>query len=261
MRVLGIVFLIVGVLAEPRAGAQTIPISTTRLRAQDDTTRMAAFYEMVQAADQHQAYPDAPPTSFLADRAARQPDLAIALIELLERENALIAAAPKGSLSADYLGGYHVDLLVTVARMRDPRSLVALLPGLGTSGVIRTSVASFGEAAVAPLANTVRSSDRNVRVGAVLTMKMLLDSRSTTPLRDESVRALRDVLLGVLGSREDAFTRASAVEALMSLSDKRIRARMVHVAATDTATGFAPPGKPKPLPVRAAARIWLAKHP
>ena len=261
MRLLGIALLILAVQAEPTANAQTIAISTTRLRAQDDTTRMAAFYEMVRAADQRQAYPDGPPTSFLANRATKQPGLAVALIDLLERENAVIAAAPRGSLSEDYVGGYHVDLLLTVARMRDPRSLVALLPGLGTSGVIRTSVASFGEAAVAPLANTVRNSDRNVRVGAVLTMKLLLDNRSATPLRDESVRALRDVLLGVLGSREDAFTRASAVEALMSLSDRETRAKMRRLAASDTATGLALPGKPTPHPVRAAARNWLARHP
>jgi hypothetical protein len=223
---------------------------------------MAAFYEMVGAADQHQAHPDAPPTSFLADRAAGQPELAVALIELLERENAVIAAAPKGSLSAGYLGDYYVDLLVTVARMRDPRSLVALLPGLGTSGVVRTTIASFGEPAVAALTSTVHSSARAVRVGAVLTMKTLLDNRGPTPLKDESVRTLRDALLSVLGSsREDAFTRVSAVEALMSLSDEGIRAQMVRVSTTDTATGIAPRGKPRPYPVRAAARGWLAKHP
>jgi hypothetical protein len=92
-------------------------------------------------------------------------------------------------------------------------------------------------------------------------MKGLLDNRGITPLRDESVRLLRGVLLGVLGGREDAFMRVSAVEALMSLSDEGIRAQMVRVATSDTATGIAPRGKPRPYPVRAAARGWLAKHP
>ncbi|HEX5435684.1 MAG TPA: hypothetical protein VFW98_00895 [Gemmatimonadaceae bacterium] len=222
---------------------------------------MAAFYEMVSTADEHRRHPQAPPTSFLAARATKQPDLAIALIDLLEHEDAVVAAAAPGSLSGGYLGGYYTDLLVTVARMHDPRSLNALLPGLGISGVIRTTVSGFGEAAVAPVVHTVRSTDRDVRLGAVLTMRQLLADRAIRPLSDGAVRALRDALLGIVAGREDASIRVSAVEALMPLSDEGIRAQMEHIVATDTTTGYAPPGQPTPHPVRAAAKKWLARHP
>jgi hypothetical protein len=115
MRAIGTIGLVAVALCHSSAEAQTIKVSSARLRSANDTVRMAAFYEMARAADEHDRHPQAPPTSFLAARAKAQPNLAVALIDLLERENAVIAAAPRGSLSGDYLGDYYGDLLVTVA--------------------------------------------------------------------------------------------------------------------------------------------------
>src|ERR1019366_7938146 len=120
MRTIGTLALVPVALFHSSAEAQTITVSSARLRAATDTARMAAFYEMEGAADAHDRHPLDPPTSFLAARAKAQPNLAAALIELLERENAVVAAAPKGSLSDEYLGDYYCDLEVTVARMNDP---------------------------------------------------------------------------------------------------------------------------------------------
>jgi hypothetical protein len=145
--------------------------------------------------------------------------------------------------------------------MNNPRSLNALVPGLGTSDVARTTVAGFGEAAVAPVIAATHSADRDERVGAVLTMRRLLADRAIRPLSDGAVSALHETLLGLLVTGEDAFTRVSAIEALMSLSDDGIRAQMGHIAATDTTTGYAPPGKATPYPVKAAAQKWLERHP
>jgi hypothetical protein len=261
MRRIGTLVLIAAVLFHASAEAQTIKVPLARLHSASDTTRMAAFYEMAGAADAHAQHPDDPPTSFLAARAKAQPNLAIALIDLLERENAVVAAAPQGSLSGDYLGDYVGILQVTVARMNDPRSLGALIPGIGSSDVVSTTIAGFGEAAVAPTIAATSSTDRYERVGAVRTMKKLLTDRTVRPLSVGAVGALRETLLRVLTRREDAFTRVSAVEALGSLSDDGIRAEMAHIAATDTTTGYAPPGRPTPYPVKAAAQKWLAKHP
>jgi hypothetical protein len=260
MRTIGALVLVAAALFDSSAEAQAINVPSARLRAATDTTRMAAFYEMALAADAHDRHPQDPPTSFLAARARTQPNLAVALIDLLERENAVVAAAPKGSLSSEYFGDYYVDLEVTVARMRDPRSLNALIPGIGTSDVIRTTIAGFGEAAVGPIVAATRSTDRDERVGAVRTMEKLLADRTIRPLSGGAVSELRETLLRVLMSHEDAFTRASAVEALGSLSDDGIRAEMARLAATDTTSAYAPPGRPR-YPVRAAAQKWLAKHP
>jgi hypothetical protein len=261
MRTIGTIVLVAAALLHSSAEAQTINVPSARLRSATDTTRMAAFYEMAGAAYVHAQHPQDPPTSFLAARARTQPNLASALIELLERENAVVAAAPKGSLSGEYLGDYKGDLETTVARMNDPRSLNALIPGIGSSDVVRTTIAGFGEIAVAPIVAATRRTDRDERVGAVRTMYKLLADRAVRPLSGGAVSELRETLLRVLMSREDAFTRASAVEALGSLSDDGIRAEMAHIAATDTTTGYAPPGRPTPYPVKAAAQKWLTRHP
>jgi hypothetical protein len=261
MRTVGTLLLCAVALFHASAEAQTIKVPLARLRSATDTTRMAAFYEMEDAADGHVQHPKDPPTSFLAARASGQPNLAIALIELLERENAVVAVAPKGSLSGEYLGDYKGVLETTVARMNDPRSLNALIPGIASSDVVRTTIAGFGEAAVAPIVAATRSTDRDERVGDVRTMRKLLADRAVRPLSGGAVSTVRETLLGILESRADAFTRVSAVEALGTLSDDGIRAEMAHLAATDTTAGYAPPGRPTLYPVKAAAQKWLARHP
>jgi hypothetical protein len=261
MRTIGTLVLLAAAIFRSAAEAQTVNVPSARLRSAVDTVRMAAFYEMARAAYVETPHSQASPTSFLVARAKTQPNLAIALIELLEREHAVIAAAPKGSLSSEYLGDYVGDLETTVARMHDPRSVNALAGGIGSSDVVRTAIAGFGEPAVVPIVAATRNPDRDERVGAVLTMKKLLADRAVRPLSDGAVSALRETLMRVLMSREDAFTRASAVEALGTLSDSGIRAEMVRIAATDTTTGYAPPGRPTVYPVKAAAQKWLARHP
>jgi hypothetical protein len=252
--------LVAAALLPSFAEAQTLNVPMARLRSASDTVRMGAYYEMVRAADPLAEDPH-DPALYLIARAKSQPDLAIALIELLERENAVVAAAPKGSLSSEYLGEYKVDLETTVARINDPRSLNALIPGIAGSDVVRTTIAGFGEAAVAPIVAATRRADRDERVAAVRTMIKLLADRAVRPLSAGAVSAMRTTLLGILESREDTFTRVSAVEALGTLSDDGIRAEMAHIAATDTTTGYAPPGRPTVYPVKAAAQKWLATHP
>ncbi len=122
--------------------AQGMAIPTARLESPVDSVRMNAFYALQAAAYDGRRHPDKPQTTFLADSARVQPALAATLIKLLEFENALVAAAPAGSLSQDYLEDYYTTLQITVARMRDPASAAALMPGI-TLAI--EALASFGD--------------------------------------------------------------------------------------------------------------------
>lgn len=243
------------------AYCQRLPVPIERLRATPESVRINAFYSLVRGADAHSVHPSAPPTSFLAARARTQPELGDALLDLLKRENEVVAHAPRGSLSGDYFGIYYMDLVVTVARMQDRRSAAALIHGVGASDVVRSTLAGFGDDAVPPLIQAFDSDDRDERSGAVLTARRMLAQQSSVRLTAMNVTLLKSALLRIAESANDAFTRMSAVNALEPLDGGDIRGVMQRLAAADTATGYAPPGHARPLSVRVAAQHWLAAHP
>ena len=98
-------------------------------------------------------------------------------------------AAPSGSIT--------LDLVVTVARMQDRRAIPALIPGIPMSDVVRTTIADFGDDAVVPLLQALKSADRDTRAGAVLTLKSVLARRSALRIRDSNARAARGALLHI----------------------------------------------------------------
>ncbi len=163
--------------------AQGMSIPTARLQSLVDSVRINAFYQLRAAADDQRHHPDRRPTTFLADSAKAQPELAAALIHLLERENARIATASAGSLSEDYLGVYYMDLTTTVGRIGDPTSAAALLGGMGGSGPADAALASFGDIAVPGLIAQFHSTDLEQHASAVGTLVESLNHRAQNHLR------------------------------------------------------------------------------
>jgi hypothetical protein len=143
--------------------AQQIDVPTTQLESVRDSTRIKAFYEMVGTVSQGQGRRPGggigPRIDLLSAQGKRQANLADALIRLLEKENAIVAAAKPGSLSEPYSTMYYPDVFVTVARLRNPRALKALIPPIGNGDVIATEVAALGDVAVPELIRALENSD------------------------------------------------------------------------------------------------------
>lgn len=256
---LSVTILVVGFLPGS-LGAQGLIIPTTRLESPTDSVRMNAFNDLQRAAYDGHHHRDRPTTSFLADSARAEPALAAALIQLLERENARIASVPAGSLSADYFDGHYTTLLVTVARIRDPASAPALLPGIAISGAARDALASFGDVALSGVMSALRSPDEHRRFAAVITLAQMLGYRAHSHLSDASTRLIAAALLHE--AQDPASSgREQAIEGLLPLSSPGIRPVMERFAATDTTVAFHLPGTAIRYGIRDAARAWLAAHP
>ena len=242
--------------------AQAIVIPSERLNSTVDSVRMNAFQQLEGEAQEYRRHPDRPYTSFLADSAKMHPELAAALIHLLERENSVFDAAPVGTVSQDWMEDY-ITLKVTVGRIEDPASVSALLGGMYVaSGPVDVALISFGDLAVDGVLAQFDSARWEVHIGAVGTLAHMVESRAQNHLSDASAARIQKALLLEIQNPQSS-SREEAIEGLMPLNNQAIRAVMERVAATDSAASLHPPGSHGPVRygVRDAARAWLAKHP
>jgi HEAT repeat protein len=205
-----------------------------------------------------------PRTDLLTARARHQDDLATALIALLDHENGLIKAAAAGhsALPSDFdAEGYYIDLVYTVAGLRDPRALHALIPAIGNGQPMRSAIAEFGETAVPDVMAALNDPRWSTRLGAIETLDLLVQQQSTHPLTGNSLNVIRSRLLASLRTTTDWSLRLPLINALESFSGDDIRAVMEQIAAREP-----PPARPLPAGARnldpgVAARQWLARHP
>jgi hypothetical protein len=76
-------------------------------------------------------------------------------------------------LQEDYLD-YYAEVVAAVVTVRDPGSLPALVGAIKTGGMAARAVLSFGADAVAPLATTQKSDDRQTRLLGIIVLTRLL---------------------------------------------------------------------------------------
>jgi hypothetical protein len=243
--------------ASRHALAQHISIPTARLTSDNPSVRADAFFELVSSAER--TTPAAarkgglrgPRTDLLVRRAHAQDDLALALIRLLERENAFeltsAATIPEG-----WGDGYYAYLGDAVAALNDRRSVKALVGAINLGYEEMHTVAGFGELAVPELLRELHTG--HDRVGAASTLGMILKAQSENGLTDKTRASLKANLLNVVKTKGDYLLRRNAIKALETFSDEDIRALMVDVSTNE------PAAEGSEL-VKEAANNWLTKHP
>lgn len=247
-----------------QAVAQPLQTALERLEAPEPSSRMRAFYELVA-----QVSRDRPPrtgwkgprTDLLVVAARADDRVAVSLIRLLERENSYIASTPLQSLSHDYTTVYHADLFEAVAELRDLRALKALLPTLRNGDVVISGVAALGEPAVPELLRALHDSNAQTRSGTAHALRKMIEGKLRTPLREQSIAAIRAALLQAVRSDPGPFVRVAAIRGLIQFDGEDIRLEMQRLAAADTARVRMGDNRPGVFIVREAAAQWLAKHP
>lgn len=251
-------------VASSAALAQDVNAKIDRLRAPSDSVRRRAFYELVQDAAHGQPVVRSmrgPRIDLLGARARGDHVLGDALVAQLEHENALVRGASHGvPLPASYdAEGYYVDLMMTVADMRDRRTIKALIPGLGFSGPVKEVIVSFGAPVIPYVRDALHDDDRDVRAGAAQVLGLIAAGEDSLHITTGQRDTIRDALIGTALSADEAFVRQSAVVSLMNYSDASVRLAMQHVAEQDAVSTMSPNGT-RIYPVRAAASQWLARH-
>jgi hypothetical protein len=159
-----------------------------------------------------------------------------------------------GSLGEDYLGGYHLDLAVTVARMENPRAYRALLSVIDNWDVITTGIAAGGELALADVIAILGDPKTTRRHGAALTLGKISSRATELGLSAGGLKRIRGALLAGIRNETDFLLRMGSIRGLRAFDDEELRIELARIAKTDQATIA---GR---YPVREEAEKWLASR-
>lgn len=239
--------------AEP-VRAQSLDESLAGLQAADDTARAGAFYRLLGG----HAHAGRSTERLLAAHPADRDRIAVALIDLLERENERIRLDPPIMTEGDAM--YHGDLVWAVATLRDPRALRGLLAANVSGNAAANGLVALGDTAVQGVIALLRSSPHWLaRAGAAHTLgKMAASDSAGQALSAESMSAIRAALLSAALNDERGRVREMTVLALIHFPDPDVRRVMVELARTDTySPQYGPVGR---YTIREAAQGWLRKH-
>lgn len=242
--------------------AQDTMDTIKRLNSNIDTVRMNTFYHLLDSANSKPAkdvYGEGYGGAMKRLAAyAKEKQLTIVLIKLLERENARIYnPASKNLTEGD--GVYHGDLIAAVAALRDPQALDALYGAIGTGGLAMRGLVDLAEVAIPKLLSEMHSKEWHHRSSIMHTLKKMVDRKEQLSIGASNLSKIRVGLLESLKD-ENEYVRRQAVETLIHFNDAEVRTAIQKIANNDPSVRKDAKGQ-KVYPVRAAAQDWLKRHP
>lgn len=115
----------------------------------------------------------------------------------------------------------HDEVLRALRELHDPRTVLLLLPLLGTAdaelrGTVAAAIGSVGEPALPPLLEALRSDDGRTRTGAATALGFEENARATGPLAE------------MLLHDPDARARRAAAESLGFIKDERVAVPLIE---------------------------------
>jgi hypothetical protein len=247
---------VIGIAISSACAAQHVNVPTPKLTSSDPNARAEGFFEMIDAAERNHAKEGqaqgsrGPRVDLLASDARGQIDLSLALITLLEKENAYRDQSG-GSLPPDWGDGYYAYLGNTVAMLDDRRAAKALIGAMNLGYRQIRAVASLGSVAAPDLLKTLRQGPD--KIGAAMALGMMVADREKLALGPGTIESIKNGLLYAIRSEADYVLRAESIEALWTVDGPDVRAIMESVSAHE------PPALGSGNVQRAANR-WLDKH-
>lgn len=247
-----VVFVVSVVCAKPEVSR-----IIERFDSREDTTRMVAFYELLELSKAGQP----PATDFRSSTlqwakfARERNDVALAAIRLLERENRMMFS--EGGTDSEEISNYYGDLIGHVAALENPESVAALVGAITTGGLATNGLAALGDVAIPWLERLTRSADYEKRSAVMYALGAMLEGQRPTVSPSGLVKA-RTLLLAGLKDRHYSV-RVAAIFALRAAREVDVSAAISHLAESDSAR-ITIAGQTH-FPVRAAAKRWLAETP
>ena len=221
--------------------------------------RSDAFYGLVQLGAKGEKHARVGPSlsNLLRDLPGKAEEIKRALTKTLETENELVKASAE---LVEEFSDYYGDLLSAVTSLRDPRSIKGLSEAMGTGHMVTRTLASFGEAAMNPVLEKLRTEGGVSKQGAAIVLGRLLDPDNPASIKDPASREkIKVELKKAAQDMAGAYIRAAAVEGLAKLKDPEIVSFLTDIARKDGYDASQFVGKPGSFPVREAATAGLLR--
>jgi len=230
-----------------RSDLSVLEQSIRQLEDPDWRNRSTAFYRLLKA-DSARVEPRRALSDLLRKWPERSDDIKLALVKVLERENALEKEReavilqkyakegpdfPHPFPDAEERMEYYEDLIAAVTSLRDTRSLEALIGALRTGYMVTSTLAGFGDAALDRMIELLNRGDTGTRGSASFVLAHMLDaqnvSRVSVPL---SRQKLKDALLRAVRD-SSPYVRLASVEGLAKLGDPDVIPLIQNLATSD----------------------------
>jgi len=215
----------------------------------DWRNRSTAFYRLLKA-DSARVEPRRALSDLLRKWPERSDDIKLALVKVLERENALEKEReavilqkyakegpdfPHPFPDAEERMEYYEDLIAAVTSLRDTRSLEALIGALRTGYMVST-LAGFGDAALDRMIELLNRGDTGTRGSASFVLAHMLDAQNVSRVSDPlSRQKIKDALLRAVRD-SSPYVRLESVEGLAKLGDLDVIPLIRNLATGDPST-------------------------
>jgi hypothetical protein len=236
----GVLQIIVGVVLASMLSAQATSSSDqlsnilARMSAKDLHTREAAFSDMMAVISEGQKQATEPDRAAALARFFKQhPEQAegvkVGLIQLLKSDNADFQenAAPGTYTESDT--EHYAEVINVVSSLNDERAISVLVNAMTTGGMAQQAILQYGDKALAPVLDQLKSSDPLVQSQALMMSFALLEKRG-----DPSAQAqIRELIFSYVKAPSGA-TRRIAVKEISCLDDRQnFVPLLTEVAKTD----------------------------
>jgi hypothetical protein len=232
LRLLSMLILAVELSAHAQQGlpsaGKSLPDILTEMKSDDMHTKVVAFNELVAHANSEVGSPPgATQSARLSDVLnkflARHPDQAdaikIGLIQLLSTENYYFVESknpPEDHHEEDDVSEHYAELIDAVSSLHDERAIPALTGAITTGGMAQRGLLEYGDKALVPVVEKLKSPDALVRASA-LGMAIALLQKHDDAASHTRIRELLRSSLGDSGS----VVRRKAVWEIDCLDDRQ----------------------------------------
>lgn len=223
------------------AGGKKLPDILTEMKSDDMHTKVVAFNELMTYVNSESGSPpgatqSARSSGVLNKFFARHPDQAdavkLGLIELLSTENYYFIESknpPADPHEEDDVSEHYAELIDAVSSLHDERAIPALTGAITTGGMAQRGLLEYGDKALVPVVEKLKSPDALVRASA-LGMAMALLAKHDDAASHTRIRELLRSSLGDSGS----VVRRKAVWEIDCLVDRQDFVPLLQkVAKTD----------------------------
>jgi hypothetical protein len=219
--------LIVGLLPPAVLLAQAAPSSTdqlssilARMSGKGLHEREAAFNNMMalitegqkQATDSDRA---TALTSFFKQHPEQADRIKLGLIQLLKADNVDFQGSAPGTYTEDDMDHY-AEVVDVVSSLKDERTIPALVGAMATGGMAQRGILKYGDKALAPVLQQLKSSDALVQSQALMMSFALLAERGDAV----SQAKIRELILAYVKAPLEPSRRV-AVQEIDCLDDRQ----------------------------------------
>jgi hypothetical protein len=241
----GFLPVIVGLALSAVLSARAAPNGTdqlsgilARMKDRDLHAHITAFYDLLNYASSAGANGAQPRgssdalNSFLVRHPEKADQVKLSLIELLKEENHSfieVKNPPPDSHDEDDVGEYYAELVDTVSSLNDERAVPALIGAMTTGGMAQRGILKYGDKALQPVLEQLKSSDALARASALGMATAILEGKS-----DPAAHALVLNLLRSSLKDPGAVVRRHAVRQIDCLAERQDFAPLLEeIAKTD----------------------------